>query len=539
MSIIGKIFITLFLGIFIVSGVFVVVSQFTPAEAVDTEVAWTPMPVIIDAVEVRAKDFSFVPEVRYRYEVGGRQYTGTAVGPMAAWSDAGDCQRWADTRTQGWYDPADPARAVLRLDSGMGDWFLVLIFGTMFSGIPLVIVIGIWSSGGKNKKQSRASTDNRKAGTGIGCLFILIGIGGAGGMMGLPLYRMLKVSLLWEQVPAQLLNAGVESHSGDDGTTYSVWVHYRHQRDEYWYHGSTYGHLGGSSSGSSSKREAVKGLQERNRDEQFEVWVNPSDPYQSVVSNAFPGHAWWGLFFVVFGGFGVLALVASRKGRQRQKASGTAAFRSTTMPTAGAAEATVLKSGSSPIGRLIGMLFFAVFWNGISWTIMFMFMKDGWVWLPGIFIGLFCLIGAAIVLLGLPYAVLACFNPRITLELPQATLRLGDTVDLTWSFDRDPHRITVFTVELIAEERATYRRGTTTVTDTNCFHFEVLQQSDGGPEWHGRLTLPIPAEAMHSFKADNNEIRWLVHVHGDIARWPDVDEQFTITVLPQQPGAAA
>jgi hypothetical protein len=37
---------------------------------------------------------------------------------------------------------------------------------------------------------------------------------------------------------------------------------------------------------------------------------------------------------------------------------------------------------------------------------------------------------------------------------------------------------------------------------------------------------------MHSFEASNNKIVWAVKLHGEIAKWPDVDFEFPITVLP-------
>ena len=37
---------------------------------------------------------------------------------------------------------------------------------------------------------------------------------------------------------------------------------------------------------------------------------------------------------------------------------------------------------------------------------------------------------------------------------------------------------------------------------------------------------------MHSFGADNNKVVWELKVSGEIARWPDVDESFPITIRP-------
>jgi hypothetical protein len=40
---------------------------------------------------------------------------------------------------------------------------------------------------------------------------------------------------------------------------------------------------------------------------------------------------------------------------------------------------------------------------------------------------------------------------------------------------------------------------------------------------------------MHSFNTPNNKIIWTLHLHGSIPRWPDVDLEFPLTVLPLEP----
>ena len=46
------------------------------------------------------------------------------------------------------------------------------------------------------------------------------------------------------------------------------------------------------------------------------------------------------------------------------------------------------------------------------------------------------------------------------------------------------------------------------------------------------LSIGIPADTMHSFAGEHNEIQWSVGVRGEIPIWPDVDEEFVIEVLP-------
>ena len=55
---------------------------------------------------------------------------------------------------------------------------------------------------------------------------------------------------------------------------------------------------------------------------------------------------------------------------------------------------------------------------------------------------------------------------------------------------------------------------------------------EAAPGWTGRAALAIPGDAMHSLEAPHNKIVWVIRVHGDIARWPDVNEEFSLMVLP-------
>ena len=82
-------------------------------------------------------------------------------------------------------------------------------------------------------------------------------------------------------------------------------------------------------------------------------------------------------------------------------------------------------------------------------------------------------------------------------------------------------------------EEATYTRGTTTSTDRETFALIRLIDTEIPSKFStGRATLHIPPDTMHSFNAPRNKITWLVKIHGQIPRWPDVDADFTLTVLP-------
>jgi hypothetical protein len=108
----------------------------------------------------------------------------------------------------------------------------------------------------------------------------------------------------WEQIDAQLISAELKSHPGDKSTTYEVVAAYR-----YLYQGQGYqGHRVGISEKSDNIGNWHQQTYSRLRNMQpLRVWVNPSDPNESV----FDRELRWGklgfymIFVLVFGGAGL------------------------------------------------------------------------------------------------------------------------------------------------------------------------------------------------------------------------------------------
>jgi hypothetical protein len=98
-------------------------------------------------------------------------------------------------------------------------------------------------------------------------------------------------------------------------------------------------------------------------------------------------------------------------------------------------------------------------------------------------------------------------------------------------------------LELVCDERATYHQGTDTRSETQrVYHqpvfarenFEIQQDRP----FEQRCRLQIPAEAMHSFQADHNEVSWKLVVSGQAEGWPRFERAFPIIVLPASNGHA-
>jgi hypothetical protein len=173
-------------------------------------------------------------------------------------------------------------------------------------------------------------------------------------------------------------------------------------------------------------------------------------------------------------------------------------------------EPTVLSSSHSRIGMAIGCWFFA--------TIAF--------------IGLFILVGIA-VLLGAIYVTLQIFNPKPTLVCSQSRLYPGMEFEVSWTHRGNTGRIQELLITLEGIEEATFKQGTSSRTERSLFYqHTILQTTEGSEINEGFRVLELPHDTMHSFKSSRNAVLWVLKVHGKIAWWPDMMEQFPIFIFP-------
>ena len=90
-------------------------------------------------------------------------------------------------------------------------------------------------------------------------------------------------------------------------------------------------------------------------------------------------------------------------------------------------------------------------------------------------------------------------------------------------------------MRLAGQERATYSQGTSTTTATHAFYKEVLFDSRDDNQAvaaRGTFGFTLPPGVMHSFRADNNEIRWTLEVKAWVTLLPDVRHNIVLTVWP-------
>jgi len=520
--------------------------------------AWNAVPCQIVRSEVGQEEGSdrYHPVVEYTYQVGQRTYTGTryTLTPRRyeRYSEAAAIiARFPPGSEQRCYvDPEQPVYAVLKRQS---PWFgLVALFPLLFVLIGVGGLYALWRPGGRRKAQSvsnAAVKKDKSAALGVGffAIFALAGLGFLIPFFILPVIRIIGAQD-WPAVACTILHGKVRSHSDSDGTTYSIDILYEYEVDGHTYKSDRYNFMTGSSSGRRGKQDIVNAYL---RAENLVCYVNPKDPSQAVLNRGFSLTMLFGLIpavFVVVGVGGMIGVTraARRKARRLTQAdwlpeattqSAQGVDNEYRLAVGGPAGPVVLKAPYGRWGKLIGVIVFAAIWNGILSVFLINavrgFQRGRPEWGLTLFLVPFVLVGLG-TLVAVVYQFLALFNPRAKLTVGTATIPLGGSVPLSWEIFGRVERIGTLTITLSGREEARYRRGTKTYTDKNTFYEEVLVSTDDSSQMaYGQTTLRIPADTMHSFRADHNKIIWSLTVHGDIARWPDMKDEYEITVAPR------
>jgi len=199
----------------------------------------------------------------------------------------------------------------------------------------------------------------------------------------------------------------------------------------------------------------------------------------------------------------------------------------------------LLKRVSSRIGSLIAVGVFAAIWNGGLWFVFvngigfFRHRAMGlFDWIELIFLLPFLAVG--LVLIGVAiYQWMSLYNPKAEITITPGTPKLGGKLDLRWRLTGRIHALRNLKIVLEGREEATYRRGTSTCTDTKSFFIlEAASVSHATLMAEGSANVTLPANTMPTFKSPNNRIIWSLRVRGEIPRWPDLNEEFVIDIAP-------
>jgi hypothetical protein len=186
-------------------------------------------------------------------------------------------------------------------------------------------------------------------------------------------------------------------------------------------------------------------------------------------------------------------------------------------------------------------LVFATIWNGIV-SVFVWKLVAGWnqvgrfKWFNAAFLVPFVLVGLVLIGYVLHAAYkwfVSWFVGRVEVEVSAHPLAPGGAVRVHVS-QRGAVRLGRVTVWLVCTEQASYIAGTSKSTATK----EVAKHPVNDPDAHPderRLPLEVeftvPEDAMHSFEAPNNEIKWTVRVTGRVMGLPFSDD-YSVAVAP-------
>ena len=348
----------------------------------------------------------------------------------------------------------------------------------------------------------------------------------------------------WPAVPCTIISSEVRTSRGNKGSTYSVNILYSYSFKGREYKSNDYAFIGASSSGYDSKAAIVARFPPGST---TVCYINPSDPIQAVLVRGFTPIMWIGLLplvFLLIGTAGIVAVLrksrtpGSAMGPNYEPIYGMAAPTTGSLPVPAARGERIIKPAASALKKFAGIVFAALFWNGIISVFLLQILK-GWHsgainWFLTIFMIPFVLVGLGLIA-GTGYFFLALFNPRPQLTMTPPTPKLGDSLKIEWNLKGRVEALQNLRVTVQGREEATYSRGTQTVTDTNVFVLvEVAQVTNAQEIRSGSASATIPSGLMHSFVSRHNKIVWSIRMDGEIPRWPDLKEEFLLTVLPQK-----
>jgi hypothetical protein len=514
----------------------------------------TPCKVVRSDVQERQnadEPFAFV--VAYEYKHGGQMRTATSYKQGYSGSEKySEAQAIAQKYPQGasthcYVNPQNPAQVVLKRKSLFIG--LVALFPLIFVAIGAGGIYYIWRKSSPQETQpmateaARTGAKNRYVAVVFFAIFGIVGLAIAYPLGVRPIAKTIAAES-WVTTPCRIIRAEVRSHDSDDGTTYSVYILYQYEFNGQRYKSDRYDFVGGSSSGYRGKARLVAQYETMRNPTCF---VNPDNPSEAVLRRGFHAKLLLALFplpFILVGVFGVYYTLRGKGfGSSRRKAWMPRTPRETyddlsvlRQADTGPGGPAVLKPEHSPRVKLYGAIVIALVWNGIVSVLVYEAVgsiRQGRPdWGMMFFMLPFVALGIGLIAL-VVYQFLALFNPCPTLELSSSTVPLGGAAELSWSFTGRTDRLREFTVALCGKESATYRRGTNTYTAHNTFYeMELFKTSNTAEISTGQVGFVLPADTMHSFEAENNQIVWNLEIRGDIPKWPDVKESFTITVAP-------
>ena len=505
--------------------------------------------VVIESSVIRKKssstdEYPYKLQVRYHYIVDGIPYDSRRINfskPHFSEYDEAEAiaRRYpADSTQTIYYNPDIPHESILYHESLQSGVLLVLPVFCL--GIGCLGLIVIWWPRGAAESLSRQAVRRSRERSVPRSVLLTSGMLFFFGGIYYTLDAAREIKSLWHiesftSIPCSILASEVVRHvdtdeDGQSSVSYTPDVYYSCETQGTSIRSNKFRFF---KAGQSSYQAVESLIEPYAEGEVVTGWQNPHNPDEVILHKA-PGD---GVYLalvpfacVLVGLIFFSAGVSPHRGSEEPRRLQQSAVGS--LP----AEGGMLVSSSTRKGRMIFFLSMSLFWNGIVSVFLYQLYRSIVEGTPALFLGLFLI---PFVIIGLVIIVLTIkefftlFNPVIRVHVSNMHPRLGETIRLQWHIEGKVSRLSNIVMLLEGEERATYRRGTETTTSTSTFFRKKLLEDLHGRELsRGGCTVTIPLDSMHSFHAMHNEIVWKLIVRGEILRWPDAVDTYTIEVGP-------
>lgn len=417
------------------------------------------------------------------------------------------------------------------------------------------------------KKRGNRRTGSRAVGSAGEALFfavfLLLGCAGLAFILASLILPEWRANHEFVEHTCTVLDGRVGQSSDDEGgAIYRPEIQIEYEINGETYRIWTYDISQAHSSGRDEKQAVVNRFEVGKR---YVCWFDPADPSTAVVVR---GYSWWlwlvlivPISFILIGGGGCIHAAlhwgksAERSAAITRRTSQLELFDRGTrkqadypnIPTAadmlnspGTTLAFRLPIGTSPAWALFAALLACLFWNGIV-SVFLVIAVDSHLtgdpeWFLTIFLIPFVIVGLALVFYLIRQLLITTGIGPTLLEIADHPLHPAGQYRL---FVSQSGRLSINSLEvsLVCQEKASYRQGTDTRTETREVYRQQVFLQEGfeihrGMPFEAQCDVEVPGRAMHSFKSDHNEINWKLLVKGDVQGWPDFERAFPVIVHP-------
>jgi hypothetical protein len=294
-------------------------------------------------------------------------------------------------------------------------------------------------------------------------------------------------------------------------------------------------------------------------------WYDPADPRVAILTR---GTSWWvwGIFLVpaafVLIGSGGLIYTISTWGKSAERRAATSkkgtngSYRqingrqkvdyphvpsgANITDSPGTKLAFRLPITSQRTWAMVVALATCLLWNGIAAVFAVIairrHLRGEPDWMLTAFVIPVLVVGVGLVIYFIRQFVLVTGIGPTLLEISDQPLHPGRRYQL---FLSQIGRLKLKSLDLflVCDEETRYQHGTNTRTETRRVYEQPVfrhAQSELRPglPFEADCDLEVPAGAMHSFKADHNEVKWKLVVKGSAEGWPDYERSFPVVVCP-------